>query len=289
MTGSLRYMARNVCDLATLSTAVAPFATTPVTNLQKPRRARVFRWNPLSGSPSGQSILGTFGGASYYMSQLGLDRINFTSNALVRVRIYASVTDWSGAADVDTGNLAAYNASVLGPFTWGQSALGVDIKDGYLGFQYFNTYFARTLAKSFRIDITGDDANPDGYLQISRLVGGDYSELIRSAAFGLKFAWKETTVQEEMDGGSLISDGRLPRRSIAGMLPGLAPAERTLFSDFTRFVGKRKAFAFSVQPGEGASLERDYTILQAKFVQMPELGWELPDLHNVPQFEVVEG
>lgn len=280
MTGSIRYIARNVGDLATLSCVLPSFPTNPVANLQKERRARTFRWDPKGGSPSGQSILGNWGGALYFVSGMGLDRHNLSSAGIVRCRGYAS-TDGSGAASIDTGNLAPYNASALGPFTWGTSALGASILDGYLGFQYTMAWFARQQIGSFRIDIS-DDTNAAGYNEISRLVLGDYTEHQRNAAWGIKLRWDEKTTQDEMDGGTVISDGRIPRRMITGTLPGLLPAERTLFADFTRFVGMRKSFCISFQPGEGASLERDFTILQAKFLQMPDIAWDLPDSHSSP-------
>jgi hypothetical protein len=251
-----------------------------VTNLQKARRARTLRWDPKGGSPSGQSILGTWSGAQYFVSGMGLDRHNLTSAGIVRLRGYAS-QDQSGSAIIDTGNLAPFNSAALGPFTWGQTALGAAITDGYLGFQYTAAWFARQLIGSFRIDIS-DDANPALFNEISRLVLGDYTELGRNAAWGIKMRWDEKTTQEEMDGGTTISDGKLPRRLMTGSVPGLTPAERTLFADFTRFVGMRKNFMISWQPGEGASLERDFTIIQGKFLQMPDISWDLPDSHSTP-------
>lgn len=285
MTASIRWMARVASDLATLTPTFAGFATMPVTNLQNPRRGRVFRHN-LVGSPSGNTIIGTWNGDSYFASVVGLDRVNFSSAATWRFRGYSSVTDASGAADVDTGTQSAYNASALGPFTWGQTATGVAVQDGYLGFKYAVLYFPRTLLKSFRIDYL-DGANPDGYNEIERLVLGDYTELTRNAQWGIKFTWREATTQEMSDGGSTFSDGRLPTRVLTGKIPGLTPAERTLMADFIRFVGKRKSFFVSAQPDEGANLQRDLTFLQAKFTQVPELSWILPDAHELP-FEIVE-
>lgn len=288
MTGSLRILARNVGDLATLSCVLPAIGSNmPVSNLQKPRRARVFRWSTSGGSPSGQTILGTWGGTGYYVSQCGLDRHNLTSSGYVRVRGYAT-SDWTGAATQDSGVLAPYNAVGLGSFTWGQSPLGVDIKDGYLGYQYFNCYLPRTLIKSFRIDLSDDSLS---YNEVARLVLGDYSEFTRNVAWGVKFGWREKTTQEDMDGGSVISDGRIPRRFFTGRIPGLTPAERTIMSEIVRYSGLRKHLSISLQPGEGADLERDFTILQAKFTPngVPDMDWEIPEAHMVPQIEVVEG
>lgn len=275
-----RVIMRNAADLATLTSTVAGYATAPVANLQNPRRARVFRF-PSAG---GQTIKGHWGGQGFYCSAAGLDRFNIEPAGTVRIRVFPNV-DWTGTPS-DTGTIPAYNAAALGSFTWGVDPLGMSVLDGYLGYKYGIYYFPRILGLSFQIDIS-DATNSWQYNEISRLVLGDYLELTYNASFGIKFGWKEKTEQEEMDGGSLMSDARLPRRAISGRLPFLNPAERTAWADLMRFVGKRKAFAVSFQPGEGASLERDFTILQGKFVDMPDLSWDYPQGHVLP-FSIVE-
>lgn len=276
-----RVMAMNVGDLATLSTTVAPYSTTPAKNLQNPRRARVLRF-PAAG---GQSIKGTWGGQGWPVSMVGLDWFNFEPAATVRFRGFQNA-DWTGTTLIDTGTVAPYNAAALGSFTWGKDPLGTSIFDGFQGHKYWVAYFAEQTIQSFQIDVS-DATNSWQYNEISRLVVGSYLELSINAAMGLKFSWKEATEQTEGDGGSLASDGRVPRRAISGNLEHVIASERLAWANLMRLVGKRKQFAVSFQAGEGADLERDYTILGAKFQDVPELSWDYAASWGMP-FTIVE-
>jgi hypothetical protein len=275
-----RFITRNASDLMVLSSTVAPYATTGVANLQNPRRGRVFRF-PSAG---GQTIKGTGNGQGFYCSAVCLDWFNFEPAATVRCRVYPNA-DWTGTPS-DTGTVAPYNAAALDSFTWGVDPLGTSIQDGLMGHKYWIAYFTRILGLSFQIDIS-DTTNSWQYNEISRLILGDYTELTYNAEFGIKFGWQEKTQQEESDGGSLLSDARIPRRAINGQFPFLNASERSSWANTLRFVGMRKPFLVGFQAGEGSSLERDFTIPQAKFAQMPDLSFSYPQGHVLP-FSIVE-
>lgn len=278
-----RLVPRNVFDLATLTSTIAPYTTTPLINAQNPRRARVVRWPSAGGT---QSIKGTWNGQGFVIGCIAIDRLNFFPDALVRFRAWAN-QDWTGTLLVDTGSVAAYNAAALGSFTWGVDPLGTSIYDGYLGYKYFVNWFAKQTVASFQIDIT-DTNNSFQYSEFSRGVVGDFLQTTYNVKFSAKSGWREKTVQDETDGGSLFSDGRVPRRFVSGTFPALTDAERQALYDLVRFNGKRKAFLAAFQAGEGASFERDFTIPQAKFVELPEAEYLIPGAHGVPSFDVIE-
>jgi hypothetical protein len=276
-----RIIARNLADLATVTSTVAPYSTAPLVNLKNDRRARVCRWP----SSSAQSIKGHWNGQGYNCSGVALDRFNLEPAATVRFRGWAS-TDWTGSAIADTGTVAPYPAAALGDFGWGPDPLGAGIFDGFLGHKYWAAYFSRVAIASWQLDIS-DTTNSYGYLEASRLVLGDYFEPAANADYGLRFGWTESTEQSEVDGGSLLSDGRLPRRKVSGTFSDLTDAERGTWADITRYVGKRKTFLATFQPGEGGKLERDLTIVLAKFSELPEAAWEYYAGHALP-FSIVE-
>jgi len=277
-----RFIPRNVFDLATITSTVTPYTTTPLVNLKNDRRARVCRWP----SAATISLKGTWNGQGFQVGGVALDRFNLEPAATVRFRGF-SAADWTGSTLVDTGTVAPYNAAALGSFTWGVDPLGAGVFDGYLGQKYWNAWFAKQTILSFQFDII-DTGNSWNYIEIGRAVLGDYIETGYNAVFGIEAGWNTKTTQDETDGGSIFSDGRLPRRAITGSLECLTETERRDMYDFTRYVEKRKVFLASFQAGEAGSMERDYTIPCAKFTDLPKIPWKAPTAHSM-RFAIVEG
>jgi hypothetical protein len=275
-----RLIARNLFDTATLSCNVAALTNSSLENLKNDRRSRVVRW-PTSGMVS---VKGDYNGAGGYVSGFCLDRFNLEPAATVRFRGFSGVNQ-TGATVVDTGTVPAYVAATLGTLQWGIQPLGSSIFDGFGGYKFWNVFFARALILSWQLDIT--DNNSQGYIEAGRGILGDYMEPAANADYGLKLGWKENTEQEEMDGGSLLSDGRLPRRALNGTFPDLSESERAAWQDVIRYVGKRKAFLATFQPEVGGALERDYCLPRAKFSELPDLSWDYPTGHALP-FSIVE-
>lgn len=282
MPNPARIIPVNVFDQATLTTTIAPYSTTPVTNLQNPRRARTVRWPAASGT---QSIKGTWNGQGFQVGGASFDRFNLEPAATVRFRGFQN-QDWTGSTLIDTGTIAPYNAAALGSFTWGKDALGTSIYDGYQGYKFWVAWFTQQTIQSFQFDIS-DVTNSSQYIDISRAIVGDYIETSHNASLGLVTGWRENTEQQENDGGSIMSNARVPRRGATGTFKQMTATDRANLSDFLRYVGKRKTFLITFQSSEGASLERDYTIPQAKFSQLADLAWSNLSVYDVP-FTIVE-
>ncbi|MBL8518183.1 MAG: hypothetical protein JNM76_14575 [Betaproteobacteria bacterium] len=277
-----RFSAFNAADLATLSSTVAPYAGRPIDNLKNPRRARTFRF-PAAG---GQSIKGTWGGQGWLCGCAALKGFNFEPAATIRFRGFPNA-DWTGTPVMDTTAVAAYNAAALGNgFWWGVSPLGSSIFNGFIGEKFWVRWFTPGLILSFQFDIS-DPTNSWQYNDISRLWVGDADTMLVNAEFGLKAGLVERTEQEESDGGSLMSDGRLPRRRISGRFPYLVESERQAWAEALGLVGKRKQFCITFAEGEVAALERDYTLIGAKFTDLPDLSADYPEGTTLP-FSIVE-
>lgn len=281
MAGELfRLIAKNVFDDARLSSNVAPLVNTSLDNLKNDRRARVCRWDD-SGMVS---VLGDWNGSGYDVAGFCLDRFNLEPAATVRFRGFAAVAQ-GGAVLVDTGTVAPYDSPTLGALQWGKDPLGTSVWDGFGGYKFWVQWFARAHILSFQLDIT--DTNSEGFIEAGRCILGDYLEPATNADYGLKLGYREKTEQDEADGGSLMSDGRIPRRAANGQFADLSESERAAWFDVLRYVGMRKAFLASFQPGVGGALERDFTFPRAKFAQLPDLSWDYPTGHALP-FQVVE-
>lgn len=248
---NLRLIAVNDVDSATLSASPAVLSTLPASNLQLPERAKVVR----TSSTAAQDIKGTWSAAKV-VSGCALVRHNLTSSATWRLRLYSDAA-WTTLV-YDSGAMVATPAKALGELIWGVEPLGVTVFTGW-GQAFSDHYFAPISARSFTLTLT-DAANPDGYLQASRLFLGYTLEPEANCDWGLKLSWKESSKLSRTDGGSLRVDPYQPYRTLDFNLNWLTSGDRARFLDVFRAAGRRLDVWISVFPGSGGMLERDHAM-----------------------------
>lgn len=265
---NLRLITQNAADAAALSAVPAAAATLPVTNLQDQTRERVWR----STSNADQTIKGDFPGLTY-ISAMALMRHNLTPNATLRLKLFDGFgqtgTVLYDSGDVTIGQDKGYGNNVYGIDPYG----GSNLFTGW-AFAFTTLWFATQYAQSFSL-VMSDAANPDGYLQASRLVLGTYFEPAWNMSYGIKLSWVEDSKQSRTDGGSLRTDGTDPYRRWSYSLAALSDAERSQLLEVIRKNGLRKDMFLSCFPEAGGTKERDYAGL-AKAVQIPELNHSAP-------------
>lgn len=258
----LRLCAKNAFDSATLTASPASVTTLPVTNLQLPARARVWR----STSDAAQTILATWNGSGAYLTFVNLLRHNLESGSTWRVQVYSDAA-WTTQV-YDSGTVDAYDYATLGELDFGVDPLGSSVFDGFLGQMSSLVYFPRVLALSVKITLT-NVGNSAGYLQASYLFGGDALELAYNAReAGL--AWRETGDFERSDGGSPRSQSSVSYRELDLNLAALHADDRPQLMDMLRYAGRRKPVFVALYPGAGGEKERDYTLV-GKFTDLPDL------------------
>lgn len=242
-------------DSATLSVSPAVVATLPASNLQLPERALVMR----TTSTANQQISGTWA-AGKLLSGLELDRHNLTSAGTWRLRLYSDAA-WTTLV-YDSGALLVNPPKSLGELVWGVDPLGAGVFDGW-ALAFASMWFTPVVAQSFRIDLA-DAANPDGYLEVCRLMLGHTIEPTWNFEWQPRLAWSESTKQTRTDGGTLRSEAFQPYRSGSVTLPWLTSGDRARFLDLYRTLGRRGDFFVSLYPEQGGMLERD-NAMRAKF------------------------
>lgn len=263
MTDNVRMITPNDADAATLTAAPAAVATLPVTNLQDPTRARLWR----STSTAAQTINGSWA-ASYSVSGFALVRHNLSPNATLRLIVYSGANQ-TGAVLYDSGAVAI--GTMIG---WGDLVWGIDPWGGanqFVNWAYaFTTLWMTSVvsARSFALTLT-DPSNPDGYIQASRLFLGRYFEPLINMNFGLTMSWEESSKQQRTDGGTLRTDSFDPFRRWTCSLANLAESERAQLIEIVRRIGMRDDLFISFFPGAGGATESDYAG-QAKIVQVPK-------------------
>lgn len=267
---NVRLLFPNVADDAALSCSPAEIAALPVTNLQDQTRGRVWRSN---GVIAAQHILGDLSGFQN-CSALALVRHNLTATGTYRLRLYDQ-TGQTGTLLYDSGAVTL-GGTILGwgAFVWGTDPWGAgSLQDWPV--PYFVAWFPTVRALSFDLELT-DTANPDGYLQASRLVLGAYFEPECNADAALEMSWEEQSKQVRTEGGTLRTDEREPYRRFAMILPRLTASERTTLLDRLRRAGLRNDLFLSCAPEMSADLERDYTGL-VKLTAIPTMAPGEPD------------
>lgn len=263
MTANVRIITPNDADAAVLTASPAAVSTLPVTNLQEPARALLWR----STSTATQTIKGDWAD-SYNVSGFALVRHNLTANATLRLKVYEGASQ-TGAVLYDSGAVAI--GTMIG---WGELVWGIDPWGGSNVF--FNWAYAFTAlwmanvvaARSFELTLT-DAANPAGYLQASRLFLGRYFEPLFNFNYGVAMSWEEASTQERTEGGTLRTDSVDPYRRWSLSMEDLSEGERAQLTEICRRVGMREDLFLSCYPGIGGATESDHAG-QAKLVQAPK-------------------
>lgn len=268
---SLRILTPIVSDAATLSSSDF-VASLPVTNLQLEGRARVARTANVTGN---KLINGNFAHATA-VSGCVLYNHNLSSTATMRLQLW-DADNQTGNLTYDSGSFAPLPSVGWGDFPWGSIPWGANLFYGW-GRAFTDLWFAPVGAKSFRITLA-DASNPDGYIQVKRLLLGSYFEPFVNTEYGLQLYWEDNSEQVRTQAGSLRTDNRVLYRYLSGRLPAIKQSERAQWMDLLRQVAKRSEVFVSVYPESGGKLERDHALL-GKFTSMPDITTDNPSAYS---------
>jgi hypothetical protein len=111
-------------------------------------------------------------------------------------------------------------------------------------------------ARYWRIEIA-DTANPDGYVDLGRLVIAGGWQASMNPAYGMRMGWETSTSREETDGGAAVYTERPRRRTLHGAFAAIPEDEawQNPF-EFTRRLGLHGQLFFVFDPEETTHLHR---------------------------------
>lgn len=225
------------------------FVTTlPVTNLQLEGRGRLAR----TADAYGNKVINGDMGATVVCRALVLYAHNVSVNARFRIQC------WSGANQ--TGSALFDSDMTSGPWPAAVS-----------GLRYFAAWTLPGAMRSFRVTIYEDASSQGSYIQIKRLLIGDYFEPSVNVAFGLSLAWKDSSLQRRTQGGSIRTELRALYRSMSGSFDTLTEAERVTWLAELSSPAMRKEVFVSAFPGLASTKERDFSML-GKFTRLPAVS-----------------
>ena len=241
---SIRFIATNRADAATLSCSPTEQSTFPMANLKT-----VSRGDRLRTAGTTAQLRASFA-ASQSISAVALCQHNLTAAATWRVRVWTGAA-FTGGPAYDSGVITAYDATEIGN-------LDAITDATFIGYKASVLWFTPVTGQSVTIDVV-DAANADGYLSAGRLFLGAYDTLSWNFDWGHPLSLVDPTTQSRALGGSLHSQNNGPSvRNLELPFDKVGPADRNFLFDLLRVKGLSSDLFLSAWPGVGGKKERDY-------------------------------
>jgi hypothetical protein len=261
MANSLRMIVNNAHDGALLS---ATTNALPIAYTQQSKRVKPWR----SDGTGEQVIEGTLPAPTLLSGGI-LYRNNLSAGSRVRLEILnGTATAW------DSGLRSVSGVIPLGEFRFGIDKWGATSTDD-LPVKESRFWFPSTLATGYRWTITDAD-NPDGYIEIGRIVMGPVISPKFNPSFGLSLEAEDFSQHRRTEGLSLYTIGDGEARRLEFDLDHLIATDRQNLTRAFRRAGKRTDIYVSVFPEAGGFDEAEYAFLGRR-----ENNWK--HTHNRPK------
>ncbi len=255
---NLRIIYDNAADRAALTASSQAGALGPA-NLQRDSKSDVLR-----ATGTYQFITATWP-IQESIACVALIFTNMTSSAKMRVRGWA--LSQAEAPVLDTGWIFPCPAAPHGSYPWGVLPLGWNAyKAGGVntwargGGADGVTWFPPVRVRQLVIEVSAPQS-PEGYLEISRLVAGNYWSPQHNAEYGAQLLQQDRSENFRTDAGDLRTTMGTTSDKLSINLAYLTPADRARFMRILRENGKGKAMLFSLFPeNPDPLLEQDHML-----------------------------
>lgn len=178
--------------------------------------------------------------------------------------------------------VATYTSNPCAPFAQLSTAQWQNLPSGVNSYAYgggtcARAWFTKTACRSVRVTIS-DSSNPQGYLELSNLIVGDYWEPTYNTSFGLVVGYEDSSKQQRTEAGSLITDIGTIAKKFTFELKYLTTDDRNKLLEIVRYNSVRYPVFVSAFPLD-TDMEREglYQIY-GKFTSNP--------LINHPMFSI---
>lgn len=237
---NLRIIYKNLVDSSTITaSSTQNSTTTPATNLKSDIKSKVWRSSPnTASSTTSKGILLVDFGSLQNIGGVALAFTNFVSNAQVTVRGYTVMPTLSGtiAAPTLTGGTQSYVVASSTACPWnvlGLSNLGVGANTyAYGGGTTARVWLGdanraiQVRGVSIEITDTYSAAATNLFVEVSRLIVGNYWSPVYNTSYGMTETIKDLSTTQRTEAGDLITK-RGPRFSnLSFDLKWLAQSDR---------------------------------------------------------------
>lgn len=276
---NLRIIHDNAADRAVLTASSQAGALGP-TNLQHDSKSAVLR-----SAGTSQQITANWP-TQESIACVALIFTNMSSSAGMRVRGYAQPGD--AMPVLDTGNIFPCRAAVHGSFPWGVLPLGWNAYKaggvntwggggGSDGVAWFTPVRVRKLV----IDVSAPQS-PEGYLEISRLVTGNYWSPEYNADYGAQLLLQDSSEDYRTAAGDLKTARGSSSDKLSISLSHLTPMDRARLMRILRENGKGKAMLFSLFPENADPLLEQDHMLYGKASNIEAVATPYFETYSVP-------
>jgi hypothetical protein len=132
-------------------------------------------------------------------------------------------------------------------------------------------WFTNQNARAMRVTFTST-ANPQGFVEVSRLMAGPWVSPFDNMAYGLELGYDDQDEQYRTESTDLITDVGGSFRTLSLTWESMPEADRKLMVNFIRANGRRTPLVISGFPADAdASKERDYMMV-CKLVEKPGMS-----------------
>ena len=303
---NLRVIYQNLADLSTTSITASTTAnatTTPASNLQKDAKSLIWRSTSTSATltvafASAQKVRGVVlpftnltatatinvtatvsagsfvVGSSYTIASVGTTSFTAIGASANTVGVTFTATgtgSGTGTATYSTGNVLACPYKQVD--SWDSSYL----PQGANSYAYGSGTYARAwlpvtqTCASLTVTLN-DTNNTAGYVEVSRLIVGDYWTPTYNTSFGLMSAPKSLSSTMRTESGDLVTNRGIQYNTMSFDLTWLTPADRLVFTKIIKSNGINKPLLISLFPDASEDFDKEQTFqIYGKLTQVPDL------------------
>jgi hypothetical protein len=225
---------------------------------------------------------------------------NLRSDASIRVRGYVgtapTLTGTTDAPTITENGLTLFDTDFeecnppagLGQFQWGLEGLGItgnELRKGYS--RIWIPLADRVPCTSLTIEIQ-NPGNVDRYIEVGRLIIGDYWSPTYNTSFGLSANFKDTSSAERSEAGDLITVNGIQYPSVSFDLKYLNIKDRNEFNRLIKNRGTKKPLFVSLFPDNtGDYVKEQMHQIYGKQVQLFGISHPIFDMYS-SQVEIEE-
>lgn len=238
---ALRIIYKNLFDDYDTLTQIAGSAAGgfPLTNLLDDTKSKTWRSTDLANP----KIKITWA-ASQTLSAVALPFCNLIAGSTFQITLYDATSGGTllldtGAVDVDYSYDAPIGFTSIGSASY-----------AYGGGANVASFFAQTAGvRRMEIEFTSA-GNPDGYIELDRIVAGAYWEPEKGASYGAGIAFVDSTSGARTSAGGLVTDRGTIHREMSFSLGAMKLVDRSALNNLFRSIGKSQPLFISLTPGE---------------------------------------
>lgn len=262
----------NLADTSVVASSTAS-ATTTSANLKKDGKTQVWR-SATRSTPGAQANLIINLGTSTTVGGVIMPFCNLNAGSTIQVIGYtgtlpthtgtvdAPTISTTGATQVfDSGPVSCCPYQQLGSWAWGALPLGVNAYS-YGGGTYARVWVTPANCTSLVIKIIDNTGSTTGayndkYVEVSRLIIGNYWSPVYNTAYGLSTTQKDLSEHSRTESGDLVTYRGVRYNTMTFDLNWLTPSDRLSFNQIVKGNGLPKPLFISLFPDNPTDFDKE--------------------------------